>query len=311
MDKSNHHSHNATSPAVTLTVIGIITAILLLILLAFSAFYTVDEGERGILLTNGKLESVESAGLHFKLPMFQSVKKISTRTQTISGQTLSMYSYDQQIAELAISVTFHIAPEQVEDVYTRYGENGIFINGILPRINEVSKTVFGKFTAERAIQERNKLNEDMNREIQEALSNVPVIIENIQIENLDFSDTYERAVEQAAKAKADVERAKSELARVEQEAQQKVKNAEAEAAATKARAEAAAYSTKVQGEAEANAAAYSIKVQGEAEANAIRERGAALRENPDVIRLTTAQQWNGILPTTMTPSSALPFINLN
>jgi regulator of protease activity HflC (stomatin/prohibitin superfamily) len=292
---ANNSSHTATSPALTLSLIGIVIAIFLLILMFFGSYYTVDEGERGILLTNGRLESVEGAGLHFKVPMFQSVKKISTRTQTISGQTLSMYSYDQQTAELAISVTFHIAPEQVEAVYTRYGEHGIFPNAILPRINEVSKTVFGKFTAERAIQERNKLNEDMNREIKAALADVPVIIENIQIENLDFSDTYERAVEQAAKAKADVERAKSELARVEQEAQQKVKNAEAEAAATKA---------------QADAAAYSIKVQGEAEANAIRERGAALRENPDIIRLTTAQRWNGILPTTMTPNSALPFIDL-
>lgn len=295
MTMKTTNNANSLSPVATLTIAGILVAIVLVLILFFGSYYTIDEGERGVLLTNGKIESVEGAGLHFKIPLFQSVEKISTRTQTLSGQILSMYSYDQQIAELAISVTFHIAPEQVEDVYKRYGVNGIFVNGVLPRINEVSKTVFGQFTAARAIQERDKLNDDMNREIKLALQDVPIVIENIQIENLDFSDTYERAVEQAAKAKADVERAKSELARVEQEAQQKVKNAEAEAAATKATAD---------------AAAYSIKVQGEAEANAIRERGEALRQNPDVIKLTTAERWNGVLPTSMIPGSSVPFIEL-
>ena len=131
--------------------------------------------------------------------------------------------------------------------------------------------------------------------IKRELSGVPAIIENIQIENVDFSETYERAVEQAAKAKADVERAKSELARVEQEAQQKVKNAEAEAAATKARAE---------------ADAYSIKIQGEAEAEVIRQRGQALKDNPAMIELIKAERWDGKLPQTIVPGSTMPFMEI-
>ena len=57
-------------------------------------------------------------------------------------------------------------------------------------------------------------------------------------------------------------------------------------------------------------AAYSTKVKGEAEAEAIRARGAALRDNPDMIKLIQAERWNGILPTTMVPGAALPFVNV-
>ncbi len=273
----------------------VIILVVIVALVLWESWYTIDEGERGVLLTNGSVSSVENPGLHFKIPMFQSVVMISTRTQTFGGEPLPMYSYDQQTADLTLSVTYHIAPEQVRDVYTRFGEDGLFRNGIYPRVTEVSKSVFGQFTAARAIQEREELNREMNSQIKAALSEIPIVVENIQIENVDFSDTYERAVEQAAKAKADVERAKSELARVEQEAQQKVKNAEAEAQATRATAEAAAYSTKV---------------KGEAEAEAIRARGAALRDNPDMIKLIQAERWNGILPTTMVPGAALPFVNV-
>lgn len=285
---------------------GVVILVFVFLILFFGSFYTVDEGERGVLLTNGRVTSVESSGLHLKIPMFQSVTKMSTRTQTVRGAALAMYSYDQQIAELVISVTYHIAPEKIQEVYTRFGQDGIISQVVWPRVAEVSKTVFGQFTAARAIQERDKLNENMNAEIKDALRDVPVVIENIQIENVDFSDTYERAVEEAAKAKADVERAKSELARVEQEAQQKVKNAEAEAGAMKARAEAEAYSIQKR----ADADAYSTKVRGEAEAEAIRLRGEALRNNPDLIKLTQAEQWNGVLPTTMVPGSAVPFLGI-
>lgn len=276
-----------------ITIIAVILVFLCIML--SSSWYTVDEGERGILLTNGRVTDVVSSGLHFKTPFFQSVAKMSTRTITVPGEMLSMYSYDQQTAELQISVTYHIAPEQVKDVYTRYGQDGIFYNAIQPRVNEVSKTIFGQFTASRAIQERDKLNQEMNIAIKRELSNVPAVIENIQIENVDFSDTYELAVEQAAKAKADVERAKSELARVEQEAQQKVKNAEAEAAATKARAEAEAYSTKI---------------KGEAQAEVIRQRGQALKDNPAMIELIKAERWNGALPVTMVPGATIPFMEI-
>lgn len=291
--------------------IAIFAVIFMLLLAIFvSSFYSINEGERGVLLTNGKLTDVVASGLHFKVPIFQSVATISTRTVTVQGQTLSMYSYDQQVAELSVSVTYHIDPEQVRDVYTRFGTNGLFVNGIQPRIHEMSKTVFGQFTAARAIQERDKLNSEMNVEIKKSLEDVPVVIENVQIENVAFSDTYVRAVEEAARAKADVERAKSELARVEQEAQQKVKNAEAEASATKAKADAEAYSIKIQGEAKADAEAYRIKIQGEAEAEAIRLRGEALHNNPEMIQLIQAQRWNGVLPTTMVPSATLPFMEL-
>lgn len=284
------------------TIIGVFVTILI-----SSSWYTVDEGERAVLLTNGRISDIVGSGLHFKIPMFQTVSKISTRTITVPGTRLAMYSYDQQIADLQLSVTYHIAPEQVKDVYTRYGRDGIYTNGIQPRVNEVSKTVFGQFTASRAIQERAKLNQEMNIAIKRELQDVPAVIENIQIENVDFSDTYEAAVEQAARAKADIERAKSELARVEQEAQQKVKNAEAEAAAMKARVEAEAAATKARAEAEA----YSTKVRGEAEAEVIRQRGQALKDNPAMIELIKAERWNGELPVTMVPGATVPFLNLS
>jgi hypothetical protein len=51
-------------------------------------------------------------------------------------------------------------------------------------------------------------------------------------------------------------------------------------------------------------------VRGTAEADAIRARGEALRQNAGLIALTQAEKWNGVLPSTMIPGGAVPFLNL-
>jgi uncharacterized membrane protein YqiK len=63
----------------------------------------------------------------------------------------------------------------------------------------------------------------------------------------------------------------------------------------------------VQAQAEADA----LKLAGEAQAAAIRARGEALRDNPDLVALNAVEKWNGVLPTTMPPGSAVPFIELS
>lgn len=266
----------------------------LIIILSMSV-YTVDEGERGIQLTMGKVSDVVEPGMHLQIPFFQDVVFMSTRTQTARLNKIGMYSFDQQTAELGMSVTWRYEPSRLKEAYARFGASGLFQQGVVPRVLEISKAVFGRYTAERSIQERSRLNEDMNTSIKESLAGLPFILENVQIENIDFTDSYEKAVEQAARAKADVERSKSELLRVEQEAQQKVKQAQAEAEAIKLKAD---------------ADAYAVMKAGEAEAAAIAAKGRALKENPELVRLIQAETWDGKLPTTMIPGGTLPFIDL-
>lgn len=274
--------------------IALVAALLVLGLIA-SSVQTIDEGERGVLLTYGKITRIEEPGLIFILPFIQTVERISTRTETLRASNLAMYSFDQQIAELELTITYHHNPDQIEEVYRQYGKTELYQKVVLPRVKEVTKSIFGQYTVARAIQERAGLNIALNEAIKEAVSGVPIVIDNIQVENVDFSDTYERAVEEAAQAKAGIERAKSELARVEQEAQQKVKNAEADATALRLRAD---------------AEAYSVRQAGQAQADALAARAAALRDNPELINLIKVERWNGILPVTMVPNGTVPFIDV-
>lgn len=260
------------------------------------SWYRVDEGERAVVLTNGSFSEVSGPGLHFKVPFFQTARFITVRNESYRYERVAAYSFDQQTAELVLSVNYQINPADVENIYRQYGSTENAANRVLhPRVYEQVKNVFGQYTAQRAIQERGQMTMDITKNLQEALAGSGLQVLTVQVENIDYTDAYELAVEAAAKAKADIERSKSELLRVEQEAQQKVKQAEAEAAAKKLQADADAYATSA---------------AGKATAEAIRERGAALRDNPQLVDLVAAERWNGILPTSMVPNSAVPFIDL-
>jgi regulator of protease activity HflC (stomatin/prohibitin superfamily) len=84
-----------------------------------------------------------------------------------------------------------------------------------------------------------------------------------------------------------------------------VAQANAKANAARAEAQANADATRLNGEARAS----NIKITGEAEA-AIEAHARALGTNPHLVTLVQAERWNGVLPTTMVPGSAVPFVSL-
>lgn len=271
-----------------------IAALLCILVLLFGSWYTVPEGYRGIILRNGAVVGEALPGLGFKMPLVESVVDMSVQTQRFSANDLAAYSRDIQQAKMQISVNFHLVPDQARAVYSTAGVE-YWNNLIAPFVFKRVKEVFGQFAASEAISKRTDLGVDITNAIMQDVQARGLVVESVQIENIDFSDTYEQAAEAAATAQAKVKQAQQELEQIKVSSQQKVAQADAEATAIKVTADANAYSTKA---------------AGLAEADAIRAKGDALHDNPELVGLITAQKWNGELPTTMVPGSAVPFVSL-
>lgn len=276
--------------------IGLGFVVLLLLLTAWKGFYTVDEGERGVILRNGAISGVAEPGLSFKVPFVDAVKYISVQSQTRSYADVLSYSKDQQTANIAISVSYRLPTDQIEEIYSSYGSaDGLLTRSLDPKVFKAVKEVFGQFTAVSAIQDRGRLGVEVMAAIKASVTG-PIIIDSIQIENMDFSDAYENSIEQRMLAEVDVQKIQQTAAKAKIEAEITVTNAMAQADSTLANARAQADATRL---------------QGEAEADAIRAKGDALRDNPALIGLTQAERWNGVLPTTMVPDGAVPFLDVN
>ena len=259
------------------------------------SWYTVDQGERGVILRNGALVGIAQPGLGFKMPLIDTVRDFSVQTHVEKYEKLHAYSFDQQPAEVKLSVNYRLQPDKVAEVYATYGSmEGVVSRVITPVVQQKSKIVFGGFTAVKAIQERARLNDEVFQSIQHAVEG-PIVIESVQIENIDFSKAYEGSIEQRMLAEVEVQRIRQNAER---------EKVAAEITVTKAKASADSVRATALAEAEA------IKLRGDAEAQAIKARGDALRENPGLVALTQAEKWDGKLPATMVPGGAVPMLSI-
>nr|WP_236771829.1 prohibitin family protein [Agrobacterium tumefaciens] len=275
--------------------------------IVFGSWYTIDQGERGVVLRYGAIAGTAEPGLGFKLPVIDSIVRISVQSQSKVYEHMEAYSRDQQPATVKLSVNYRIPVDQVASVYEQYGsEEGLLGRLVERKVFEESKTVFGRFNAVTAIQERGRLNQEIAQAIQDSVRG-PVIVDSVQIENIDFSDAYEASIEQRMLAEVEVQKLRQNAEREKVQAEITVTRANADADARRAEAQAQADAVRLQAQADAEA----IRLRGDAEAQAIKARGDALRDNPGLVSLTQAEKWDGRLPTTMLPNGALPMINLD
>jgi regulator of protease activity HflC (stomatin/prohibitin superfamily) len=234
-------------------VVGLVALIAIL-----GSWYTVDQTERGVLLRNGAVIGTAQPGLGFKVPLIDGVERISVKTSTYTWDKMNSYSYDQQPADLKISVTLRASPDKVADLYAKFGRLDTAVNQVVnPVVNQQVKVVFGRYTAVRAIQERGAL----NGAIKETLKYDPmIIIESVQLENIDFSANYLHSIEQRMLAEVEVQKLQQNAEREKVQAQITVTKATAKANAVRAEAQANADATRLNGEARAS----NIRITGEA-----------------------------------------------
>lgn len=86
-----------------LVTLGMVIAGILLILVGFTTWYTVDESEQAVVITFGQAgETVTNSGLHFKLPWpVQNVEKLSKETYSLKfgykqDESGELVSYDKE-----------------------------------------------------------------------------------------------------------------------------------------------------------------------------------------------------------------------
>lgn len=274
------------------TAVGAVLLCALLLMVTMGSWFQIDQGERGVVLRNGKLHSVAEPGLGFKLPFIDEVARISVRDHTRRFDKLEAYSFDQQPATLLVSVSYRVPAERVGKLYAEYGALGALESRALERRTfDAVKNVFGRFTAVSAIQNREKLGLDVSAAVRTAMGDAPVQIVGVQIEEVAFSKAYEQSIEQRMLAQVQIETTRQ---------QKETAQITAEIEVVRAKAEADAQRERLTAEADG------IRLRGEAEAKAIRARAEALAANTNLVALSAVEK----LPDTQVPGAALPFIGV-
>ena len=270
-----------------LIIAGVAVALALLVMVTCTA--TVETGYTGIVTTFGKVEDVTlEAGLHFKSP-FQRIIAMDNREQKTSFTT-EAFSSDIQQVDITGSINYAINKSTAMNLFKEVGTD-YFNKLVNPRMLEITKGVFSKYSAENLVANRQKLSEEIRDGLYGELQDYGINVISLSIENIDFTDAFTDAVEAkqvAAQKKLQAEIEQSQMTmETQQQAERKRINAEAEANVMKINADADAYATKV---------------RSEAEAEANKMIAESLTEN--LIKFNEIKSWDGKLPTFMAGEGA-------
>lgn len=280
--------------ALPLALVFIVLLIVDIMMPTYGFFAKVDSGYVGIVTHFGEIkDDVLPAGFHFT-SYFDKVHPINVRTQIKSGEVVAFSSDIQQVT-LTVSINYNVTPEAANTLY-RTISGDYFSTLISPRVNENVKVIVSNYTAESLISSREVLSAEVLKLMQKDLEPYGITATAISIENIDFTDAFENAVEAKQVATQKAQEAKTIQ-------EQQTMEAEQEAKRKKIAAEAAAEVTRT----EADARAYETRVQAEAEAEANEKIAASITES--LIDYEQARRWNGQLPSTYASNGALPIIS--
>lgn len=264
-----------------------ITLVVLAVLVVFGAptvftnCYSVSTGEVAIVSTFGKITRIDTEGLNFKIPLVQSKVFMETREKTYyfgktdeMDTTLEVSTKDLQTIRIDLTVQANITdPEKLFRAFNNKHESRF----VRPRVKEVVQATIARYTIEEFVSKRAEISQIINADIADDLSEYGMNVNNVSIVNHDFSDEYEKAIEQKKVAEQSVQRAKAEQEKLAVEAENKVKLAE-----------------------------YALREKElQAKANAIESNSLT----PQLLKKMAIEKWNGELPKVSGDASTLIQLN--
>lgn len=297
-----------------------VVSALLFIFIPFS-FHTVVAGEVAVVKHLGNAVSVRTAGTYFDFWVTESYDTYDAKVQNLDITTTA-YSKDAQTMDILMTVQYQIDSSKAIEIANNYGSLDVLSNRIQSVTIEKTKSVLSAYSAMTIIETRASISPEVETTVKDAIdSNYHVTVNTVVLTNIDFSDAFEKTVE-------DKMIAEQEKLKAQYEKETAIVNAEKELEVAKLEAEARIAAARGESEAKvlaAQAEARSIKEKSIEVARALgftitetevtdEEGNASLEYNIDFTGKTSAEialiseylkyveylsVWNGELPGVM------------
>jgi regulator of protease activity HflC (stomatin/prohibitin superfamily) len=312
-----------------LSLSGTIVILIAVICLALipSSFHTVEAGEVAVVKHLGEARKVRSAGTYFDFWVTEKYEYYDAKVQNMSINTQA-YSKDAQTMVITMNLQYKIDEGKVIDIANQYGTIDLLANRIESIAIEKTKATLSSYSAMNIIETRSTISPLVEDTIKAAVNEEYCVdIVAVVLTNIDFSDAFEKTVEdkmiaEQEKLKAEYEKetaivnAEKELEVAKLQAQAKIERAKADAEAQIEVARAEAEGVKLKSIEVARALGFNIK-----ENNITDESGVVTAieyeidfegKSAEEIQLITEylkyieylSKWDGELPDVVTGDSA-------
>lgn len=251
-----------------------IPAILLLVIVLITSMTIIPTGYTGVKTSFGQVqeETIPSGRLIFTVPFVESIHKVNNKQQdkTVEAQVWGEALDKTPVYAADITVTYQIMPERSVWIYANVSDTKNLVTDSL--VASAVKSAMVELGPEE-VTNRAKIEplvqEKLNTSLEQKYGEETVYINKVTINDMDFEDAYNEAIQQRSIAQ-----------------QQEIENA---AAIAKAEAEKRVAITNAEAEAE------KATITAEAQAEANRKIAESLSD--ELIEYQKIQKWDGKLPT--------------
>jgi regulator of protease activity HflC (stomatin/prohibitin superfamily) len=221
-------------------VIAIIGVPLIMVALTLGAsIRQVKAGEVGMVYQFGDIVGQRDAGINLIAP-WQGFKTTSIQTQKIRPETscdggaieecLEAFSEETQNVFIRPTINLSVSPDAVQELFRNVGPN--YIDKLVrPRLHQIFKDETVKFTSVDIAPSREVIRAAVRDRLISELAGFSITVEDLLVDNISFSSTFEDAIEAKQVASQEAQRQAELVVAAKQQALQAIKKAEGEAGA--------------------------------------------------------------------------------
>jgi regulator of protease activity HflC (stomatin/prohibitin superfamily) len=225
-------------------VVGSAIGILIVVAGLSQPFVEVPAGNVGVVTNFGSVQAgTLEPGLHIVIPIVQHVAIIDTRVQPHQFQEIDAASAEYQTVKLTGVMNYHVDGQFASDLYQRVGTD--FASKVIdPAFNDFIKTVVPEYKVDAILGARDEIRSKAKDALAANLAQYHIIVDDIYIANIAFSDSFQQAIEAKQVAQQQVQTEQQVLAQRRIQAEQVVAQAQGQADANVALANGQATANK-------------------------------------------------------------------
>jgi regulator of protease activity HflC (stomatin/prohibitin superfamily) len=193
--------------------------IVIAILLLISTFKILQEYERAVIFLIGRFWKVKGPGLIIVIPVVMRMVRVDLRTIVMDVPTQDVISRDNVSVKVSAVIYFRVTDPQKAIIQI---ENRVEATSQLAQTT--LRSVLGQHELDDMLAEREKLNADVQRILDQATEAWGIKVTNVEIKHVDLDESMIRAIAQQAEAER-TRRAKVIHAEGEYQASQKLAEA--------------------------------------------------------------------------------------
>lgn len=173
----------------------LIVPVVLLLFLLMSAIRVLNEYERGVIFTLGRYTGTKGPGIIIVIPVIQRMVRLDLRTIVLDVPTQDVISRDNVSVKVNAVVYFRIvdAARAVIQVAQPFEATSQLAQTTL-------RSVLGQHELDEMLSQRDKLNMDIQRILDQATDAWGIKVSNVEIKHVDLDDTMIRAMAKQAEA---------------------------------------------------------------------------------------------------------------